>query len=115
MVEQERGAVDQGPRDVLGGGEPPYGGLLDAHLQIVPQADEHRVGLDRPLGKLELVAQLLELGIDRQGALLAFSASTFLPEFRVDGTEIAYQQVLSVRRFARPVRWPGWRGNLPAG
>ena len=41
------------------------GRLLDAHLQIVPQADERRVGLDRPLGELELISQLLQLGIDR--------------------------------------------------
>ena len=69
MVEQERRAVDQGPGDVLGGGEPPGGGLLDAHLQIAPQGHERRVGLDRPLGELELVAQLLQLGIDRQRRL----------------------------------------------
>ena len=79
MVEQERRAVDQGPGDVLGGGEPPGGGLLDAHLQIVPQADERRIGLDRPLGELELVAQLLELGIDRQRRLAGVRARQPLP------------------------------------
>ena len=60
VIEQKSGAVDQGPRDVLGGGEPPYRGLLNTHLQIVPQADEHRIGLNRPLDKFELVAKRLQ-------------------------------------------------------
>ena len=32
MVKQERRAVDQGPGDVLGGGQPPVGQLLGALL-----------------------------------------------------------------------------------
>jgi tetratricopeptide (TPR) repeat protein len=65
MIEQERRAVDQGPGDILSRREPPGGGLLDAHLQIVPQADQDPIGLDRSLRELELAAQLFELGIDR--------------------------------------------------
>jgi len=56
MVKQERRAVDQGPGDVLGGGEPPDGGMLDAHLDVAEQYYERRVGLDRFLDIFELVA-----------------------------------------------------------
>ncbi len=56
MVKQKRRAVDERPGDILGGSKPPRGRLLHAHFQIMPQAQEHPVRLDRPLGKLELLA-----------------------------------------------------------
>ncbi len=82
MVKQERRAVDQGPGDILGGGEAPGGGLPDADLQIAPQGDKHRVGPDRPLGEFELVAQLLELGINCQRCLAGVHGIDLVPQLR---------------------------------
>ena len=75
MIEQKGRAVDQGPGDVLRGGEPPDGGLLDAHLQVAAAAERARVGRTGFLANSSRCRSSLSLGSIGSGALLAVNAS----------------------------------------
>src|SRR5436190_786642 len=66
MVKQERRAVDQRPGDVLGGGQALVGQLLDAHGGVVAELGKARVDGDRLADLGQLVAEVLQLGVDRQ-------------------------------------------------
>ena len=49
MIEQEGGAVDQGPGDVLGGCQAPGCFLADARFDVLPQLHEPPIDGDRAL------------------------------------------------------------------
>ena len=78
MVEQKRRTVHECPGDILHSSKPAYGGLLHAHFEIVAQSEEYGIRLNRPLGKLKLVAERLEPGIDREGHLQNVFERSFL-------------------------------------
>ena len=82
MVEQERGAVDQRPGDVLGGREPPADGLLDAHLDILAEQGEPGIDRDRGVRLLERDPEGLERGVRRQRRLALGQRVGQLPQQR---------------------------------
>ena len=69
MVKQKRRAIDQRPGNVLGGGQALVGQLPGAHRQVVPKLSEPRIDRHGLADFGQLVAQALELGIDRQRLL----------------------------------------------
>ena len=115
VIEQKRRTIDQGPSDVLSGGQPPQSSLLNRHFQIVPQANESWVGLDRTFGKFELVAQRRQSWIRRQRCLTRVYGGGFLTQFRVDRAQISREQGPLRVQYELRVSWQGLHGTLLAG
>ena len=94
MVEQERRAVDQGPGDVLGGGEPAGGGLLDAHLDVAAELARCGSGGTGLLALASWSAGPGACGSTGSGARLAASASARAAVLGVDDPEVGEQGVV---------------------
>ena len=93
MIKQERRAVDQGPGDILGRREAASRGLLDAHLDVVPQLHELRIDRHRPLGLLELALERDEPGIGRQRGSAGVQGVDLGPPVGIHRPDVGEQQV----------------------
>src|SRR4051812_9920837 len=88
MVKEKSRAVDQSPGDVLRGGEPARGGLLDAHLDVLAELGQFGVNGHGLLGGGEAVAELLEFRVGGEWRLALGEGLGARPVLRVSRAEV---------------------------